>query len=65
MAQLERSIEMLRAEREAEEADALASWEAEGGEPARGSLDELVSWDARAAEIKAEQDEISQAVKRA
>jgi hypothetical protein len=63
--QLERSIEMLRAERAAEEADALASWEAEGGEPARGSVEELVSWDAKAAEIQAEQDEITRAVKRA
>jgi hypothetical protein len=63
--ELERSIEMLRSERAAEEADALASWEAEGGEPARGSVDELVSWDAKVAEIQAEQDEISQAVKRA
>jgi chromosome segregation ATPase len=65
VAQLERSIEMLRAEREAEEADALASWEAEGGEPARGSVDELVTWEAKAAEIAAEQDAISRAVKRA
>jgi hypothetical protein len=63
--ELERSIEMLRSERAAEEAQALASWEAEGGEPARGSVDELVSWDAKVAEIQAEQDEISQAVKRA
>jgi chromosome segregation ATPase len=62
---LERSIEMLRAERDAEEADALASWEAEGGEPARGTVDELVSWDAKVAEIQAEQDQITQAVKRA
>ena len=62
--QLEQSIEMLRAEREAEEADALAAWEAEGGgEPARGSVDELVTWEAKAAEIQAEQDEIKQAVK--
>ena len=63
--ELEESIEVLRAERAAEETDALASWEAEGGEPARGSVDELVTWDAKAAEIKAEQEEISQAVKRA
>jgi hypothetical protein len=63
--ELEQSIEVLRAEREAEEADALASWEAEGGEPARGSVDELVTWEAKAAEIRAEQDEIAQAVKRA
>jgi len=63
--ELERSIEVLHAERAAEEADALASWEAEGGEPARGSVDELVSWEAKAAEIQAEQEEISQAVKRA
>jgi hypothetical protein len=63
--ELERSIEVLHAERAAEEADALASWEAEGGEPARGSVDELVSWEAKAAEIQAEQDEISEAVKRA
>jgi hypothetical protein len=63
--QLERSIEMLRSERAAEEADALATWEAEGGEPARGSVDELVSWETKAAEIQAEQDAISQAVKRA
>ena len=62
--ELEQSIEMLRAEREAEEADALAAWEAEGGgEPARGSVDELVTWEAKAAEIQAEQDEIKQAVK--
>jgi hypothetical protein len=63
--ELEQSIEVLRAEREAEEADALASWEAEGGEPARGSVDELVTWESKAAEIRAEQDEIAQAVKRA
>jgi hypothetical protein len=63
--ELEESIEVLRAERAAEEADALASWEAEGGEPARGSVDELVSWEAKAAEIQAEQEEISEAVKRA
>jgi len=63
--ELEQSIEVLRAERTAEEADALASWEAEGGEPARGSVDDLVSWEATAAEIKAEQDEITRAVKRA
>lgn len=63
--ELERSIEMLRAEREAEEADALASWEAEGGEPARGSVDELVTWESKAAEIQAEQEQITQAVKRA
>jgi hypothetical protein len=63
--QLERSIEMLRSERAAEEADALATWEAEGGEPARGSVEELVSWETKAAEIQAEQDAISQAVKRA
>lgn len=65
VSQLERSIEMLRAEREAEEADALASWEAEGGEPASGSVEELVSWETKAAEIQAEQDAISHAVKRA
>jgi hypothetical protein len=63
--QLEESIEMLRTERAAEEADALASWEAEGGEPVRGSVDELVTWESKAAEIQAEQDQISQAVKRA
>jgi hypothetical protein len=63
--QLERSIDLLRAEREAEEAAALAAWEAEGGEPARGSVDDLVSWDAKAAEIRAEQEQITQAVKRA
>jgi DNA repair exonuclease SbcCD ATPase subunit len=63
--QLERSIEMLRSERAAEEAHALATWEAEGGEPARGSVEELVSWETKAAEIQAEQDAISQAVKRA
>jgi hypothetical protein len=63
--ELERSIEVLHAERAAEEADALASWEAEGGEPARGSVDELVTWEAKAAEIQAEQEEISEAVKRA
>ena len=63
--ELEQSIEVLRAEREAEEADALASWEAEGGEPARGSVDELVTWEAKAAEIKAEQEQMTQAVKRA
>ena len=63
--ELEKSIEVLRAEREAEEADALASWEAEGGEPARGSVEELVSWEAKAAEIKAEQEQMTEAVKRA
>lgn len=63
--ELENSIEMLRAEKAAEEAEALASWEAEGGDPARGSVDELVSWDQKAAEIKAEQEQITQAVKRA
>ena len=63
--ELEESIEVLRAERAAEEADALASWEAEGGEPARGSVDDLVSWEATAAEIQAEQEEIARAVKRA
>jgi chromosome segregation ATPase len=61
--QLERSIDLLRAEREAEEAAALAAWEAEGGEHARGSVDELVTWEAKAAEIQAEQDEITRAVK--
>jgi hypothetical protein len=60
--ELEQSIELLHAEREAEEADALASWEAEGGD-ARGSVDELVTWEAKAAEIRAEQDEITRAVK--
>ena len=64
--ELEESIEVLHAERAAEEADALASWEAEGGgEPARGSVDDLVSWEETAAEIKAEQDQIARAVKRA
>jgi len=63
--ELEQSIEVLHAQRAAEEADALASWEAEGGEPARGSVDELVTWEAKAAEIQAEQHEIAQAVKRA
>jgi capsule polysaccharide export protein KpsE/RkpR len=67
VAELERSIETLRAERAAEEADALASWEAEGGpetgEPERGSVDELVTWEAKAAEIQAEQDEIKRVVK--
>lgn len=63
--ELERSIETLRAERAAEEADALASWEAEGGEPARGSVEDLVTWESTAAEIRAEQEEIAQAVKRA
>ena len=63
--ELEQSIEVLRAERAAEEADALASWEAEGGEPARGSVEDLVTWESTAAEIKAEQDEITRAVKRA
>ena len=63
--QLERSIDLLRAEREAEEAAALAAWEAEGGEHARGSVDELVTWEAKAAEIRAEQDQITEAVKRA
>jgi hypothetical protein len=61
--ELEESIEVLHAAREAEEADALAQWEAEGGEPARGSVDELVTWEAKAAEIQAEQDEITRAVK--
>jgi chromosome segregation ATPase len=65
VSELERSIELLRAEREAEEADALASWEAEGGEPARGSVDELVTWETKAAELQAEQDQITQAVKHA
>jgi chromosome segregation ATPase len=62
--ELEQSIEVLRAEREAEEADALAQWEAEGGgEPPRGSVDDLVSWEAKAAEIQAEQDQMTQAIK--
>jgi hypothetical protein len=60
----EKSLEQIRAERAAEEADALASWEADGG-PARGSVDELVSWEQKAAEIRAEQDEMTRAVKRA
>jgi len=60
----ETSLEQLRAERAAEEADALASWEADGG-PARGSVDELVSWEQKAAELRAEQDEMTRAVKRA
>lgn len=63
--ELVQSIELLRAERAAEEVDALASWEADGGEPARGSVEELVTWEEKAAEIQAEQDEIAQAVKRA
>ena len=61
--ELEQSIELLQAERAAEDADALATWEADGGEPARGSVDDLVSWEAKAAEIQAEQDEIARAVK--
>ena len=66
--ELEQSIEMLRSEREAEEADALAAWEAEGGpditgKPAAGSVEELVTWESKAAEIQAEQDEIKRAVK--
>jgi hypothetical protein len=66
VSELEQSIELLRTERAAEEADALASWEAEGGgEPARGSVDDLVTWEAKAAEIQAEQDQMTQAVKRA
>jgi chromosome segregation ATPase len=65
ISQLERAIEMLQAERAAEEADALASWEAEGGEPARGSVADLMSWDEKAAEIKAEQEQMTEAVKRA
>ncbi|MFL5833684.1 MAG: hypothetical protein ACJ76B_06865 [Solirubrobacterales bacterium] len=63
-ASAEKSLEQIRAERAAEEADALASWEADGG-PARGSVDELVSWEQKAAEIRAEQDEMTQAVKHA
>lgn len=63
--ELEESLDALRVEREAEEADALASWEADGGEPARGSVEELASWEEAAAEIRAEQDEITRAVKRA
>jgi DNA repair exonuclease SbcCD ATPase subunit len=68
VAELEESLEVARAERAAEEADALASWEADGGPvvgPARGSVDELVSWEQKAAEIRAEQDEMTRAVKRA
>ena len=65
VADLERSIEVLHAERAAEEADALATWEADGGGPARGSVDDLISWEETAAEIRAEQEEISEAVKRA
>jgi chromosome segregation ATPase len=61
----EQALEHIRAQREAEEADALASWEADGGEPGRGSVEELVSWEAKAAEIRAEQDEMTEAVKRA
>ena len=63
--ELEQALAEVRAQREAEEADALASWEAEGGEPGRGSVEELVSWEAKAAEIRAEQDEMTRAVKRA
>ena len=63
--ELEQALAEVRAQREAEEADALASWEAEGGEPGRGSVEELVSWEAKAAEIRAEQDEMTEAVKRA
>jgi hypothetical protein len=62
--ELELALEHLQAERAAEEADALASWEAEGG-PVRGSVDELVSWEEKAAEIRAEQEQMTQAVKRA
>jgi hypothetical protein len=65
ISQLEQAIEMLQAERAAEEADALASWEAEGGEPARGSVADLISWDEKAAEIQAEQVQMTEAVKRA
>ena len=61
--ELEQSIEVLRAQHAADEAQALAIWEAEGGEPARGSVDDLVTWESTAAEIKAEQDEITRAVK--
>lgn len=61
----EQALEHIRAQREAEEADALASWEADGGEPGRGTVEELVSWEAKAAEIRAEQDEMTEAVKRA
>ena len=63
--ELESALAEVRAQREAEEADAIASWEAEGGEPGRGSVEELVSWEAKAAAIRAEQDEMTQAVKRA
>jgi hypothetical protein len=64
--ELEQSIEVLHAARVAEEADAVAIWEAEGGgEPDRGSVEELVTWEAKAAEIKAEQEQMTQAVKRA
>ena len=62
---LERAIEVLRADQEAQEADALATWEAEGGDPARGSLDDLVAWEQKAAQYRAEQDEITEAVRRA
>ena len=66
--ELEQSIGVLRSEREAEEADALAAWEAEGGpditgKPAAGLVEELVTWESKAAEIQAEQDEIKRAVK--
>jgi hypothetical protein len=64
--ELEQSIEVLHAARVAEEAHAVAIWEAEGGgEPDRGSVEELVTWEAKAAEIKAEQEQMTQAVKRA
>lgn len=61
----EQALDHIRAQRDAEEADALASWEADGGEPGRGTVEELVSWEAKAAEIRAEQDEMTEAVKRA
>jgi hypothetical protein len=56
VSELEQSIEVLRSERKAEGGP-------ETGEPERGSVDELVTWEAKAAEIQAEQDEIKRVEK--
>lgn len=42
--ELQASIDILTAERDADDSAAIADWEAEGGEPARGSVEELLSF---------------------
>lgn len=42
--ELQASLDILTEERDRSDTDAIADWEAEGGEPARGSVEELLSF---------------------